>query len=272
MSMPLRRILPALLLVAAAALAFASPGAAKPHGDDANRPNEMSTATPPPFRPNLKVAFGPFHLGATRGELDNISRVDSSSTAQRVKYVVQDGEQVLVTYANDAAVEIHIERALTEKSKAILSTSDGIRLGAPIGAVLPLYGEPDSKEDGNAPGYTLYAWRMQEGRSIVFQTFLGRIVGAAMLPPPSYPSGVSISGGGGASESDPVVVSAPSHALAVEGEYDWLARIDCGAAGMRLAFEKDSASNGKRLEALGLYCADDERIYFFDVTNVPKGS
>ena len=272
MSMPLRRFLPALLLLAAAAVTFASPGAAKPHGDDANRPNEMSSATPPPFHPNLQVAFGPFHLGAMRSELDRISQVDAPSTAQRVKYAVQDGEQVLVTYAGDTAVEINIERALTEKTKAVLSTSDGIRLGAPIDAVLPLYGEPDSKEDGAAPGYTLYAWRMQEGRSIVFQTFLGRIVGVDMLPPPPYPSGVRVSGGGGASESDPVVISAPTHDLAVEGEYDWLARIDCGAAGMRLAFEKDSSSNGKRLEALGLYCADDQRIYFFDVTSVPKSS
>ncbi|MDE2571472.1 MAG: hypothetical protein KGM44_02985 [bacterium] len=272
MSTVLRRLLPASLLLAAALVAFAAPGAARSKSNANDVPNEMSSATPPPYRANLQVAFGPFAIGTSRADLDRISGKKSDPKMARVRYELQDGEAATVTFASDKALEINIARPITEKSKAVLSTTDGIRLGAPIGAVLPLYGAPADREPGTGPGYTLYAWRMQSGRSVVFQTFLGRIVQVDLLPPKAYTSGVSVDGGGGTSADDPVAITAPSHDLAVEAEYTWLSRIDCGAAGFRFAFERDIAQKQRRLEAIGLYCADDQRIYFFDVTKVPKGS
>jgi|GEM_PF-7097545 len=272
MSTLFRRILPVLFLLVTAVVAFAAPGIARPHGDTADRPDEMSTATPPPFHPNLQVAFGPFHLGATRTELDKAAGATDPSTEPRVEYSAPDGEEVTVTYAGGRAAEIHIERPLNAQQKAMLSTSDGIRLGAPIDAVLPLYGEPEAKEAGTAPGYTLYAWRMQAGTSIVFQVFLGRIVAVDMLPPDAYPRGVTVGGGSGVSENDPIVIDAPTRESAVQSEFAWLSRIDCGASGFRFAFEKNVTVNGKPLEAIGVYCALDERVFFFDLGKVGKGS
>lgn len=268
MSTLLRRLLPAFVLLSAVVAAFAAPGAARPHGNDEQRPEEMSTATPPPFHPNLQLAFGSFALGATRAQIDRASGVPQATTAGKVTYAAPDGEEVTVSFVDDSAAEIHVTRPLDAKGKAVLSTSDGIRLGAPIDAALPLYGPPDTMEAGNGPGYTIYAWRMQGGRSVAFQTFLGRIVSVDLLPPQPYPSGVSVGNGGGSSESDAVAITAPSEELAVQAEFEWLSRIDCGAAGFRFAFEKNLSPGGRRLEAIGLYCGEDQRVYLFDVTGV----
>ncbi|HVA36855.1 MAG TPA: hypothetical protein VNJ51_04510 [Candidatus Dormibacteraeota bacterium] len=264
----LRRALPALLLLAAIA-AVAAPGAARTRPSD-DRPNETSTATPPPYHPNLSIAFGPFALGAKRSEIDHLAGTASNPKNDVVRYQLQDGETVSVTYANDAAKAISITRPFGAKTKALLATSDGIRLGAPIGAALPLYGPPAAEEPGKGPGYTLYAWRMHEGRSVVFQTFLGSIVSVDLLPPNPYPPDVKILGGSGTSQEDPLKISAPTHDKAVEAEYTWLQRVNCGAAGFRFVYEKNLTDKNRKLEKLSLYCDADQAVYFFDVTDVPK--